>query len=813
MKTGEQRKATTAADERLARIPATMPVLALRDQVTFPKLVVPLNVGRDKSVRALEAAVAVAVSGDRYILMMAQRRAEVDDPGPEDLFEVGTVGQAVHVLRLPDGTIRVVVDGLARVRVLEWVKQDPFLEARGEILHEVPLRGSEAEAFKRSIVTELERAASLGSKNVTEEAMEKAREIDEPGHLADFVASLLTVNVEAKQEIIETLDVKQRLEKIGALLAHELEVLEIEKRIHTRVRHEVEDAQKEFILRERMKAIQQELGERDERMMELDELKEQIQAAKMPKDVEEKSLKELDRLEKMPPASPEVVVVRTYLDWLIALPWSKRTEEKLDIEEAQKVLHEDHYGLKKVKERILEYLAVRKLNPQMKGPILCFVGPPGTGKTSMGKSIARATGRNFVRISLGGVRDEGEIRGHRRTYVGALPGRIIQGMKTVASHNPVFMMDEVDKIGIDFRGDPAAALLEVLDPEQNNAFSDHYLEVPFDLSEVMFITTANFLDPVPPALKDRMEVIEFPGYIDDEKQKIAKYFLVSKQMKEHGLTQDHIAFSESGVLAIIRNYTWEAGVRNLEREIASICRKVAKNVAQDKTRKVNVTPRSLHGFLGAIRVRYGIAEKHDEVGVATGLGATHVGGDVLSVEVALMKGRGNPILTGHLGDVMQESAKAAITYARSRAKSLDVDEDFYRQTDIHIHVPQGMIPKDGPSAGITMATALVSALTKRPVRKDVAMTGEVTLRGRVLAVGAVKEKVLAAHRAGITTVILPSENERDLEEIPPHVRRGLKFEFVEHMDQVLKAALKDGLDAGGGNETEPLEKAKNAEAQ
>jgi ATP-dependent Lon protease len=778
-------------EERLATIPEILPVLPLRNQVMYPRLSVPLSVGREKSVLAVEHT----LQGDHFILMVAQRRIEVEDPGPDDLFAMGTVGLATHVLRMPDESLRLGVEGLARVRIVEWVRTSPFLEVKGEVLPEEVIQSPEAEAFARGTLAQLQRAAELGNRNITDEALARAKETDDPGALSDLIASMLTVKVEAKQEVLETLDPLRRLEKVAELLAHEIEVLEIERRIHSRVKHEVEDAQKEFILRERMKAIQQELGERDERMLELDELKQQIAAAQMPKEVEEKALKEVDRLEKMPAASPEVVVVRTYLDWLIAMPWSKRTEEKLDIKEAEKVLEQDHYALERVKTRILEYLAVRKLNPSMKGPILCFVGPPGTGKTSMGKSIARATGRNFVRISLGGVRDEGEIRGHRRTYVGALPGRIVQGMKNAASRNPVFMMDEVDKIGLDFRGDPAAALLEVLDPEQNNSFSDHYLEVPFDLSEVMFITTANFLDPVPPALNDRMEVIEFPGYIEEDKLKIAQLFLVPKQLKEHGLSKEQLSFREKGLRSVIRHYTWEAGVRNLEREIATICRKIAKDVAQDKPAVSRVTPASLHKFLGPIRFRYGLAEKHDQIGVATGLSATSVGGDTVSVEVALMKGRGSTILTGHLGDVMQESAKAAITYTRSRANALGLDEDFYRRTDIHIHVPAGMIPKDGPSAGITMAAALVSALTKRPVRKDVAMTGEVTLRGRVLPVGAIKEKVLAAHRAGMTTIIMPKDNEKDLEEIPAYVKRDLKFEFVEHMDEVLRAALRDGLPA------------------
>jgi len=784
----EDQKTIALAGDRESKIPEALPVLPIRDQVIYPSMMMPLFVGRERSVRALEEA----MEHDRYILLVTQRSVDVDDPTPDDLHQVGTVGESMQMLKLPDGTIRIVIEGIVRVRILEYLQTDPFYRVRVQVLPEQVEMTLEIEALMRNVLAQFEKAINLG-KGIPPEALENARNIDEPGRLADLVASFLTLKVDAKQEILELVEPKARLERILEHLNHEIEVLEIEKKIHSRVKRELEDTQKEFYLRERMKAIQQELGERDERTMELDELRQQIQAAQMPKEVEEKSLKELDRLEKMPPASPEVVVARTYLDWLIALPWSKRTEEKLEIADAERILNEDHYGLKRAKDRILEYLAVRKLNPQMKGPILCFVGPPGTGKTSMGKSIARATGRTYVRISLGGVRDEGEIRGHRRTYVGALPGRIVQGMKTAGSHNPVFMMDEVDKIGIDFRGDPAAALLEVLDPEQNYAFSDHYLEVPFDLSEVMFITTANLLDPVPPALRDRMEVIEFPGYIEEEKLKIAELFLVPKQLKEHGLTLERLQFVESGLRGIIRNYTREAGVRNLEREIAAICRKVAKQVASGKIKPVRASDARLHGFLGAVRFRFGLAEKEDEVAVATGLAWTEVGGDVLFVEVTLMKGRGSLTLTGHLGDVMQESAKAAFSYTRSRAAELGIDPDFYRRTDVHIHVPAGQIPKDGPSAGITMATALVSALTRRPVRRDVAMTGEVTLRGRVLPIGGVKEKILAAHRAGVKHVILPKDNEKDLEDIPPHVKRDLEFIFVEQMDEVFARALVGGV--------------------
>ena len=781
-------------------LPTAVPVLPIRGQVIFPSMMIPLFVGREKSVRALKEA----AEKERYILLLTQRSVDVDEPNPEDLYDIGTLCQAVQMLNLPDGTIRVVVQGFERMRVERYLETDPYYLVQAEIIPEIEESSVEVEALMRIGLARFEKCINLG-KTIPPEALENAKTLDSPGRLADLIAGYLNLRTEDKQQVLEIGDAKLRLERMLLELSHEIEVLEIEKRINARVKKELEDTQKEFYLRERLKAIQQELGEADERMMEFDELRKSIQAAGMPKEVEEKALKELDRLEKMPAASPEVVVVRTYLDWLLSMPWSVRTEERLDIAEAEKVLHEDHYGLKKVKERILEYLAVRKLNPAAKGTILCFVGPPGVGKTSMGKSIARATGRKFVRISLGGVRDEGEIRGHRRTYVGALPGRIIQGMKTAGSHNPVFMMDEVDKIGLDFRGDPAAALLEVLDPEQNNAFSDHYLEVPFDLSEVMFIATGNLLDPVPPALKDRMEVIEFPGYIEEEKLKIAQLFLVPKQLKEHGLDPKAVVFTEQGLRALIRNYTREAGVRNLEREVAAICRKVAKSVAQGIRKRARITPRTLHRYLGPVRFRYGVAEQKDEVGVATGLGWTQTGGDILQVEVTLMKGRGNLTLTGQLGDVMQESAKAAFSYARSRAGELGIDEDFYRRTDVHVHVPAGQIPKDGPSAGITIGTALVSALSRQPVRKDVAMTGEITLRGRVLPVGGIKEKVLAAHRAGIRTVLMPRDNEKDLEEIPGNVREELQFHFLDDMAQVLPLALAKSCPPGNRNRTKPKE--------
>ena len=765
-------------------VPRQVPVLPTRGIVIYPYLVLPLFVGRARSVAALEAA----MKEDRRITLVTQRRLEVDEPTPEDLYGVGTLGEVVQMLHLPDGTIRVMVEGAGRVQVRSYVQTEPYLLGDVAPLVEVEEPGIEMEALARNVLGQFERLVNLG-KNLPAEALESARRLTNPGRLADLVAYYYPFQVELKQAVLEAANQRARLEILAEVLNREIEILEVERRISSRVKRDLEDSQREFYLREKMKAIQQELGERDERSVELDDLRQRLLESKMPEEVEARALKELERLGHMPMASPEVVVVRTYLDWLIAMPWSVRSEDKINILEAEKILHEDHYGLKKVKERVLEFLAVRKLAAEVRGPILCFMGPPGVGKTSIGRSIARAMGRKFVRMSLGGVRDEGEIRGHRRTYVGALPGRIVQGVKSAGTRNPVFMLDEVDKLGVDFRGDPSSALLEVLDPEQNFSFSDHYLEVPFDLSEVMFIATGNLIDPVPPALRDRMEVIEFPGYIEDEKLKIAKYFLVPKQLKNHGLTPKNARYADTGLRRLIREYTREAGVRNLEREIASIARKIARSVAADETHVARVTAKSVVGYLGKPRFRFGVAERADEVGVSTGLAWTEFGGDVLFIEATLMKGKGTLMLTGHLGDVMQESGKAAMTYARTRAAQLGIDEDFYHNTDVHVHVPAGQIPKDGPSAGITMATAIISALTRRPVRRNVAMTGEVTLRGKVLPVGGIKEKVLAAHRAGVDTIVLPEENRRDYEEIPPHVQKDLTFKFVSHMDEVLSVAL------------------------
>jgi len=767
-----------------------LPLIPLKEIVVFPYMVIPLLVGREKSIKALEDA----MENDHTIALITQKSAEIQEPGPDDLYTVGTAASVMQVLKLPDGTAKALVEGLARIEIKEYLQTKPFIKVKVEEVREVGERRKEKalelEALTRNIMTQFEKCVRLG-KPVPPEVLVAAFNIEEPGRLADFIAFHLNLKTEEKQKVLEAIEPYDRLQKVSAFLSRELEILEIGSRIQSRVRDQMDKTQREYFLREQLKAIQKELGGLDEESAEIEELKKKIKEAKMPPEVEKKALKEVGRLERMPSVAAEAPVIRTYLDWLIGLPWKTKTEEKLDIKEAARVLDEDHYGLTRVKERVVEYLAVRKLAEKMKGPILCFVGPPGTGKTSIGKSIARSLGRKFIRISLGGVRDEAEIRGHRRTYVGALPGRIIQSIHHAGSKNPVFMLDEIDKIGVDFRGDPSAALLEALDPEQNYAFSDHYLEVPFDLSDVMFITTANILDTIPPALKDRMEVIRFPGYTEDEKLHIAKDFLVPKQLKEHGLSPERLTISDEAIYKIIREYTREAGVRNLERNIASICRKVAKEVVEGKEVLTVVSSENIHEYLGPIKFRYGVAEEKDETGVAVGLAWTEVGGDILSVEATVMKGKGNLTITGQLGDVMRESAQAAVSYIRTRAKEMHIDESFYEKCDLHIHVPAGAIPKDGPSAGITMATALASALTKRPARKDVGMSGEITLRGKILPVCGIKEKVLAAHRAGLKIVLLPKENERELEEIPEHVRKDLQFVFAAHMDEVLKVALTD----------------------
>jgi ATP-dependent Lon protease len=759
-------------------------VLPLRGVLVFPNMVLHLDVGRERSITALEKAML----NNSQILLVTQKDAKIDEPVLEDLYAVGTVARIKQMIKLPGGTIRVLVEGLTRARIVELFADELQLEAEAEIIEDQPKKTAEVEAQMRSVLYSFEQYIKV-SRKVPPETLATVSDIEEPGRFTDVIASHLSMKLNQKQEILEAIDPKDRLEKLNEILSREIEIVEIERRINLRVRKQMEKTQKEYYLREQMKAIQKELGEKDERMAEAEEYREKIAEAGLPEEVEEKALKEVERLEKMPPAAAEGIVIRTYLDWLLELPWSVETTDRLDLEMAEQILDEDHYGLLKVKERIIEYLAVRQLADKLKGPILCLIGPPGVGKTSLAKSVARALERNFVRISLGGVRDEAEVRGHRRTYIGALPGRIIQGMRQAKSNNPVFLMDEIDKMSTDFRGDPSAALLEVLDPEQNNAFSDHYIEVPFDLSQVMFITTGNTSYNIPQPLLDRMELIHIPGYTEEDKVEIARQYLVPKQLQEHGLKEENLEITEGAVRRIVREYTREAGVRNLERSISAICRKVAREVVKDREKHIKMTRQNLQKYLGIPRYRYGSAEKEDEIGVATGLAWTESGGDLLSIEITLMKGKGKMTLTGQLGDVMQESAKAAMSYIRSRAESLGLSEDFYEDIDIHVHVPEGAIPKDGPSAGIAMATALASALTKIPIRKDVTMTGEITLRGRVLPVGGVKEKMLAAHRAGIKYMLMPADNLRDLSDIPQNVRRKIEVKLVEHMDEVLELAL------------------------
>ncbi len=766
------------------RAPEVLPLIPLRDLTLFPNLVVPLFVGRERSIDALEEA----MRSGHAVALVTQRRAEIQDPEPEEMYEIGCVANILQELKLPDGTAKALVEGVKRIRVLGYEQTDPYIAVRVEYIDEPAEADIESEALMRSLVGDFERASSLG-KPIPQEVQMAASAIEEPGRLADFVAFHLSLKVEEKQQILEAIEPKDRLVKTARFLRKEIELLELGSKIQDRVKEQMTKSQREYFLREQLKAIQQELGVYDEMQAEAEGYREKIAASGMPEAVEEKALRELSRLEKMPAAAAETAVIRSYLDWLIGLPWQTEDTEKLDLDDAAKVLDEDHYGLEKVKERILEYLAVHKLTDKMRGPILCFVGPPGVGKTSIGKSIARSLGRKFIRMSLGGVRDEAEIRGHRRTYVGALPGRIIQSVSQVGSRNPVFMMDEIDKVGMDFRGDPTSALLEVLDPEQNFSFQDHYLEAPFDLSDVMFITTANLLDPIPPALRDRMEIIHFPGYTEDEKSHIAEKYLIPKQLEQHGLRASRLEVDDTAVRDIIRRYTREAGVRDLERTIAAVCRQVARKVVEGKRGRTRVTKRTVPKYLGPPRYSFGLAGEEDSIGVSTGLVWTEAGGDIVFVEATAMEGKGGLILTGQLGDVMRESAQAAVSYIRSRAAELGVPEDFSERLDLHVHVPAAAIPKDGPSAGITIAAALTSVLTGRPVRRDVAMTGEITLRGRILQVGGLKEKLLAAHRAGVRTALIPDENVRDLELIPPHVLDELEIVPVKDMADVLARSL------------------------
>ncbi len=767
------------------RDPKLLPLLPLRDIIVFPYMVVPLFVGREKSIAALEDAMA----NDKNILLAAQKRAKTNEPTEEDIYTVGTIGTIIQLLRLPDGTVKVLVEGKKRARIVRFAPNADFFMVETEEVpenHEVTV---ETEALMRSINSTFEAYVKL-NKRIPPEMLMSVATISDPARLADTIVAHLQLKLKDKQAILETADPAERIEKLYGLMQSEIEILQVEKKIRTRVKKQMEKTQKEYYLNEQMRAIQKELGEKDEFKTEIKELEEKNAKKKMSEEAEKKVRKELKKLKMMSPMSAEATVVRNYIDWFISLPWNEKTEDKLDIAEAEKILNEDHFGLEKVKERILEYLAVQKLVAKLKGPILCFVGPPGVGKTSLAKSIARATGRNFVRMSLGGVRDEAEIRGHRRTYIGALPGKIIQSLKKAGSNNPVFLLDEVDKLSSDFRGDPASALLEVLDPEQNSAFNDHYLDVDYDLSEVMFITTANTLHSIPGPLKDRMEIIRIAGYTEFEKMHIARGFLVPKQREANGLKPEQVEVSDNALRGIVQKYTREAGVRSLEREIATICRKVAIEVVKHgPEHHVSVNAQALPKYLGVPKFRFGRAEEKDEIGLANGLAWTEVGGEMLTTEVTVVPGKGKLTITGKLGDVMQESAQAAMSYVRSRAAHLGLDRDFYAKVDIHVHVPEGAIPKDGPSAGITMATAITSALTRMPIRSDIAMTGEITLRGRVLPIGGLKEKVLAAHRGGIKTVLIPKENEKDIKEIPATILKQVNLVLVDHMDEVLRQAL------------------------
>ena len=763
------------------------PVLPLRDIVVFPHMIVPLFVGREKSVRALEDV----MKDDKQILLVAQKDAGLDDPTPEDIYRVGTIGTVLQLLKLPDGTVKVLVEGGARARITNFIDSDDFFQADGLVIEETSGDPAELEALARSVITQFEQYVKL-NKKIPPEVLVSLNQIDDPSKLADTVASHLTVRVSEKQEILEIGNISERLEKVYSFMEGEIGVLQVEKKIRNRVKRQMEKTQREYYLNEQLKAIQKELGETEEGRDEVGEFEERIKKTRLSKEATEKSMAELKKLRNMSPMSAESSVVRNYLDWILSIPWKNRSKVKKDILLAQKVLDDDHYGLKKVKERILEFLAVQTRSVKMKGPILCLVGPPGVGKTSLGKSIARATGRKFVRMSLGGVRDEAEIRGHRRTYIGSMPGKIIQSMKKAKKSNPLFLLDEVDKIGADWRGDPASALLEVLDPEQNFAFSDHYLEVEYDLSDVMFVTTAN-TTKIPRALLDRMEIIHISGYTEDEKLQIAKRHLIDKQVEAHGLKKDEWSISDAALRDLIRYYTREAGVRNLERELANLARKTIKEILLKKIKAVHITCRNLAKYAGVRRHRYGEAETEDLVGVATGLAWTEVGGELLSIESVLIPGKGKMMTTGQLGDVMQESIRAADSYVRSRSAALGIKPTTFETIDIHVHIPEGATPKDGPSAGVGMCTSIVSALTGIPVRSSVAMTGEITLRGRVLPIGGLKEKLLAALRGGIKTVIIPQDNEKDLAEIPDNVKRGLEIITASTADEVLKYALAEPL--------------------
>ncbi|MBI2776867.1 MAG: endopeptidase La [Chloroflexi bacterium] len=763
-----------------------LPLVALRETVIFPEMIVPLQVGREKSVAALNAA----VESGGPIALVTQRQADLEDvTEPSELYEVGTLAKIAQVVQLQDGTVRAIVQGQGRIKVHGFSQVGPYLRAKVEELKETTPADVEIQALMRSVQSQVEQYVQAGAP-VPPEAAVAAKNISEPGLLADMTAYSPDMTTEQRQELLETIDIVERLKLVSAFLARQIEILELKGKIQSEVKSEMDKTQREYILREQLKAIQRELGEEDPQQAEVNELRDKVEASGMPDEVKARAIKEIDRMSRIPSASPEVGVIRTYVDWLVSLPWNVTTEDRYDIKEAAKILDEDHYGLEKVKERILEYLAVRSLADTIRSPILALIGPPGVGKTSLGKSVARAMGRKFVRMSLGGIHDEAEIRGHRRTYIGALPGRIIQNVKTAGTSNPVFMLDEIDKIGMDFRGDPSSALLEVLDPEQNNSFQDNYLEVPFDLSKVLFVATGNLMDPIPAALRDRMEIIQLPGYTQREKVEIGKRFLVTKQMENHGLKPRHIEITDEAMVELVQAYTHEAGVRNLEREIANVMRKVARSVAEGRKRKTVVDRKKLLEYLGPPRWEYGELEPEDQVGSATGLVVTEVGGDVVAVEVTRMEGKEDFILTGQLGEVMRESARAGLSWIRTHAAELGITREMFEKQTLHIHVPAGGIPKDGPSAGVTMVTAMVSAFTGIPVRKDVAMTGEITLRGRVLPIGGLKSKILAAHLSGAKIVILPKKNEKDLRDIPEEIRKSIKLVLAENMDQVLEAALR-----------------------
>ena len=763
-----------------------LPLVALRETVIFPEMIVPLQVGREKSVAALNAA----VDAGSHIALVTQRQADQEDvTEPSQLYEVGTLAKIAQVVQLQDGTVRAIVQGQTRIRVLGFAGTEPHLRARIVELRDTTPSNVEIEALMRSVQAQVEQYVQAGAP-VPPEAAVAARNITEPGLLADMTAYSPDMTTEQRQELLETIDIVERLKLVSSFLARQIEILELKGKIQSEVKSEMDKTQREYILREQLKAIQRELGDDDPQQADVNELRDKVEASGMPDEVKARAIKEIDRMSRIPSASPEVGVIRTYVDWLVSLPWNVTTEDRYDIKEAVKILDEDHYGLEKVKERILEYLAVRSLADTIRSPILALIGPPGVGKTSLGKSVARAMGRKFVRMSLGGIHDEAEIRGHRRTYIGALPGRIIQNVKTAGTSNPVFMLDEIDKIGMDFRGDPSSALLEVLDPEQNNTFQDNYLEVPFDLSKVLFIATGNLTDPIPAALRDRMEIIQLPGYTQREKAEIGKRFLVSKQRGNHGLKAGQIEITDEAMTELVQAYTKEAGVRNLEREIANVMRKVARSVAEGRKRKTIVDRKKLVEFLGPPRWEYGELEPEDQIGSATGLVVTEVGGDIVAIEVTRMEGKEDFILTGQLGEVMRESARAGLSWIRTHADSLGIPRETFEKQTLHIHVPAGAIPKDGPSAGITMATAMISAFTGIPVRKDVAMTGEITLRGRVLPIGGLKSKILAAHLSGARMVIMPRKNEKDLRDIPEEIRKSIKLVLADSMDQVLEAALR-----------------------